>query len=393
MRANKQRFPALCFALLLLPSVGFAATANADEKAANYNMPLICLVGLMLILLFVIGMLGNVLRQLTGVVTEKMRSDRKQLPAVVKTLALLFLLHLPVAHAFASSPADAKQWSTTWGDVSGIPAGDFYTLMSILLLEIGVIFALVLNIRTMLRIMRAKPELAAKAEAVVKNSWFWDKFNAAATLEQEKDILLDHDYDGIQELDNRLPPWWRYGFYVTIVFAIIYLYRFEVSHEGLSQEEEYAVEMQKGDEEKAAYLAKSADKVDENTVVVLTDAASIADGHDIFEKNCSPCHVADGGGNVGPNLTDDYWLHGGGIKNIFKSIKYGWQDKGMKSWKDDLSPKQIQEVASFITTLRGSHPAAPKAPQGDIYIEAGDSKPADSAKTAAITEAQPTAKN
>ena len=167
---------------------------------------------------------------------------------------------------------------------------------------------------------------------------------------------------------------------------MIYLYRFHISHDGLSQLDEYTEEMQKGEEEKAEYLAKSANNVDENTVVLLTAASDIASGRETFVKTCAACHLADGGGTVGPNLTDNYWLHGGGIKDIFKSIKYGWQEKGMKSWKDDLSPKQIQEVASFIKSLHGTHPATPKAPQGEIYIEAGQDTKADSVKTDKVVQ-------
>jgi len=236
---------------------------------------------------------------------------------------------------------------------------------------------------SLLKVIRKTPELESRAKAIVKRSWFWDTFNKAASIEKEHDILLDHNYDGIQELDNSLPPWWKYGFYLTIVVACIYFYRFHISHDGMSQHEEYVAEMEKGEQDKAAYLAKSANNVDESSVTMLTDPGSITAGKELFEKNCAPCHLPDGGGVVGPNLTDDYWLHGGSIKDIFKSIKYGWQDKGMKSWKDDFSPKQIQELASFVKSLKGTHPATPKAPQGELYIESTPgAKPADSIKPA-----------
>ena len=254
--------------------------------------------------------------------------------------------------------------------------------MAMIIFELIIILALAVFIRVLVRSIMAKPELTQEEKAaIVQKSWFWDKFNRAVPVEKEKDLLLDHNYDGIRELDNSLPPWWIYGFYLTIIVAVIYLYRFHVSHDGLSQTEEYAVEMQKGEEDKAAYLAQSSNNVDENSVVLLTDAASISAGHEIFAKNCVACHLPDGGGVVGPNLTDDYWLHGGSIKDIFKTIKYGWQDKGMKSWKDDLSPRDIQLVASFVKSLRGTHPATPKAPQGDLYIEASTTgKTGDSTK-------------
>jgi cytochrome c oxidase cbb3-type subunit 3 len=276
--------------------------------------------------------------------------------------------------------------------IQGIPVADFYLLTGILILELIVIFALSIYTHFMLRIIRNVPEYQAEAKALEKKVSFWDRFNKSTAVEKEKDILLDHDYDGIQELDNSLPPWWKYGFYLTIVVGVIYIYRFHVSHTGPSQEEEFVAEMQKGEEEKAAYLASAANNIDENSVVVLAEASEIAAGKEMFVKNCAACHIADGGGSVGPNLTDEYWLHGGGIKNVFKSIKYGWQDKGMKSWKDDFSPKQLQQIASFVVSLKGTHPAAPKAPQGEKYEDGGpsnakpDSAKADNAKTVAKAE-------
>ena len=133
----------------------------------------------------------------------------------------------------------------------------------------------------------------------------------------------------------------------------------------------------------ANFRKNSASAIDENNVKLLTDAESLAKGKELFHDNCAPCHNQQGQGLVGPNLTDDYWLHGGSIKDIFKTIKYGWQDKGMKSWKDDFSPKQIQELASFVKSLKGTHPATPKAPQGELYIESTPgAKPSDTTKPA-----------
>lgn len=364
MIQQKKTFLYILIAALASPVLCMAADA-ADTKSPHYNMALLCLVGLILILLFVIGMLAGTLRQLSFVVRDKNRKERQQ-NVVAKTILLLLSL-VPAVHSFAAEPVQAEVKAP--GFIEGIPAGDFYFLVSIIVFELLIIFALGIFIHQLLNVIRNTPELAAKTQSVAKKSWFWDKFNNAASVEREQDILLDHNYDGIQELDNSLPPWWKYGFYVTIVVAVIYVYRFHISHDGPSQTEEYATEMAQGEEDKAAYLAKSANNVDENSVVMLKDAGELAGGKELFVKSCAACHLADGGGVVGPNLTDDYWLHGGSIKDVFKSIKYGWQDKGMKSWKDDFSPKQIQQLASFIKSLKGTHPAAPKAPQGELYNE------------------------
>ena len=385
MHTNKKKSVSFVMAILLLPVLAFAAPFGADSQPGGYNMQLISLVGLMLVLLFVIGMLGNTLRQLSFVVRDKKRKARQE-SVLVKTALLIMLLSMPLLHAFGQGTDNAKATVQSSTVINGIPSSDFYAIMSVILLEMIVIFALVLYIKILLRVISNKPELAKAAKAITEKSWFWDNFNKAVPVEKEKDLLLDHNYDGIRELDNSLPPWWKYGFYLTIVVAVIYLYRFHVSHDGPSQAEEFVAEMQKGEEEKAAYLAHSANNVDETTVKQLTDAASVQAGHDIFVKTCAPCHVADGGGAVGPNLTDDYWLHGGTIKDVFKSIKYGWQDKGMKSWKDDFSPVQIQQLASFVKSLKGTHPAVPKAPQGDLFIEAGQvGKGADTTNSKADT--------
>ncbi len=187
---------------------------------------------------------------------------------------------------------------------------------------------------------------------------------------QEKDVLLDHDYDGIKELDNNLPPWWKYGFYFTIVFGFFYLIHYHVSRTGKLQLAEYQDELVMAAEQKAERMKANADNVTEDNVVVLADAGEVAKGKETFEKLCSACHRADAGGQVGPNLTDEYWLHGGGIKNVFKTITYGVPTKGMISWQAQLSPKQIQEVASYVLSLKGTNPPGPKEPQGEIWTEA-----------------------
>lgn len=360
----------LTVAALMLTACTLQAAETSSAGNDGYNTTLISLVSLILILLFVIGVLASTLRQLTFVTREKNFKDKKEKTNVLKTQVLLFAttfsaIAATAADAVEAAPAPAIQ------SIDGIPVEEFYVIISVIALELLVIGALMVFINVLLRIIRNTPEMELKAQQIAKKSWFWDNFNKAASLEKEHEVLLDHNYDGIQELDNSLPPWWKYGFYLTIIVAVIYIYRFHFSNDGMSQQEEYLAEMQQGEEDKAAYLAKSANNVDENTVVYLTDAASIAAGKEMYGKSCVACHLADGGGSVGPNFTDDYWIHGGSIKDIFKSLKYGWQEKGMKSWKDDYSPKQLQEIASFVKSLRGTKSATPKDAQGELYIEAG----------------------
>jgi len=248
--------------------------------------------------------------------------------------------------------------------VNGISDTAYYVLLSVIILEVLVILTLVYNVRMLLFVRKRRPVEAAAA-AAPRVHW-WDRINRLKPIEQEADLDLGHDYDGIRELDNRLPPWWLYGFYCTIVFACVYLWRYHVSHTAPLSQEEYAIAVRQAEVQKAEYLKKSANNVDENTVKLLTDGGDIAAGKAVFETTCFACHGKHGEGGVGPNLTDEYWLHGGSIQNVFKTIKYGWPDKGMKSWKDDYSPSQIAQIASYVKSLGGTHPDNPKAPQGSL---------------------------
>jgi len=193
----------------------------------------------------------------------------------------------------------------------------------------------------------------------------WQKLLSLKPMSAEKDLLIDHEYDGIQELDNPTPAWFMYLFYATIVFAVGYIMIYHVFSVGQLQDAEYKTEMAQAEIEKKIYLSKSANLVDENSVKIETDAGMLAEGKTVFKASCSPCHGDNGQGLVGPNLTDEYWLHGGKINDVFKTIKYGVQAKGMPTWEKSLTPKQIANVANYILTLQGSHPAGAKEPQGD----------------------------
>ncbi|MFA4923127.1 MAG: cbb3-type cytochrome c oxidase N-terminal domain-containing protein [Ignavibacteriaceae bacterium] len=198
-----------------------------------------------------------------------------------------------------------------------------------------------------------------------------DKLIDAAPVEKEQDILLDHDYDGIRELDNKLPPWWKYLFYVTIVFAVVYMLDYHIIGSGKLQDAEYLEEVKLAELEKANISGGKS--VDENTAEILKEPADLLSGKTSFTKLCVVCHGTKGEGIVGPNLTDNYWIHGGGIKNVFTTIKNGVPEKGMVSWKSQLSPSQIEEVASYVLSLQGTNPANAKPPQGDLWTEKNDS--------------------
>ena len=218
------------------------------------------------------------------------------------------------------------------------------------------------------------------------SSWYKNlmkMLTKSVPIEKEGELLLEHDYDGIKELDNNLPPWWVYLFYICIIFAVVYLVRFETMGAD-NQEMELKKEMAQAQIDIAEYKKTAPDLMDEKTVTLLTDPADLAAGKAIFTANCVPCHRADAGGQIGPNLTDDQWILGGGIKNVFHTLLNGGRDgKGMISWKGTLKPKEMQEVASYVLSLKGSNPKDPKAPEGEIWVDDNAPKTAAAAPVAA----------
>tara|TARA_R110002096_G_scaffold359183_1_gene552244 strand:- start:734 stop:1570 length:837 start_codon:yes stop_codon:yes gene_type:complete len=188
-------------------------------------------------------------------------------------------------------------------------------------------------------------------------------------IEEEGEIILDHNYDGIKELDNDLPPWWVYTFYLSIVFAVVYMVRYHVFNAD-DQFVEYETEYAEANRAIKEYKKTAKGLVDYNTVEVLTETSDLNAGKTIYETNCVACHKADGGGGIGPNLTDQNWILGGGIKNVFKTISEGGRDgKGMVAWKSELKPLEIAQISSYVLQFKGTTPAEPKAAEGDIWVE------------------------
>jgi cytochrome c oxidase cbb3-type subunit 3 len=197
------------------------------------------------------------------------------------------------------------------------------------------------------------------------------KISALKPIEDEKDIQLDHDYDGIKELDNGLPPWFTGLFYATIVFALVYLVRFHIVGD-YTQDQEYVMDNTLAEKQVEEYNKTAPDLMNVDKVTLLTEPAALAEGKAIFTTNCVLCHKADGGGAIGPNLTDTSWILGGGIKNLFKTITEGGRPgKGMVAWKESLKPTEIQKVASYVLSLQGTKPAGGKAPEGEVWKEEG----------------------
>ncbi|MFL9482058.1 cbb3-type cytochrome c oxidase N-terminal domain-containing protein [Chitinophagaceae bacterium LWZ2-11] len=352
-------------ALLVIPA---AVWAEGPPKPSSMSNSLAqTLMVIIAALLLVIAALGYVVISAAKVNLRRYREERKKNDsnAIGKTLVVLILCCMGTA-VFAEEATPEKAAAVDAG-IAGLSSSIFYSLLSVIAFEFIIILGLLYNLRSLL-VEEITTNVAG--ETIKKKSSFsewWDNINKFKPIKEEAKIDLGHDYDGIRELDNKLPPWWLYGFYATILFACIYLWRHEVSHTAPTGVEEYAIAMEKAAVQQEAYLKKSANNIDETNVKLLTDPAGLEAAKKIFTTTCAACHAVDGGGGAGPNLTDDYWLHGGSVKDIFKTIKYGWPDKGMRSWKDDYSPLQIAQLASYVKSLHGSKPANPKEAQGEIF--------------------------
>ena len=351
--------------VLLSPASVFAAGAPVASELSN---PLaIVLLVVIIGLLLVIALLANIVIGAAKLNLQRFLSEKKKNNTVSKMMAVVLLCCISGIAFAAESPAAT---TATDSSIAGLSSTSFYALLSVIFLELIILITLLFNLKKLLQ--SEKLAASVQGEEVVPEtalSGWWDKVNSFVPMKEEAQIDLGHNYDGIRELDNRLPPWWLYGFYVCILFAAIYLYRYHVAHSAPLSGEELKIELAKADADKQEYLKKAGNSVDENTVKLLTDAKDLDAAKAIFTSICAACHKPDGGGLVGPNLTDDYWIHGGSIKDIFKTIKYGWPEKGMQSWKDNYTPLQIAQLASYVKSLHGTKPAVAKEPQGTLYVE------------------------
>lgn len=272
-------------------------------------------------------------------------------------------------------------------------SGNLYNdvLMVVLIIVMLALIASAIVIQKAMRsiLMLTVPALMEEEKirkSTKKTNWkaIWEKMLGLRPIEEEKDLLIDHEYDGIKELDNPIPLWFNALFYSSVTFGIVYFLVYHVFGWGLLQDAEYKHEMAAAEKAKQEYLAQSANLIDENSVTLDVTGVMATAGQAVYIANCVACHGEHGEGGIGPNLADNFWIHGGEIKDVFKIVKYGVADKGMVPWEQTLSPGQIAEVSNYIVGLRGTTPANAKEPQGvEVVYEAagGAAAAADSSAT------------
>jgi cytochrome c oxidase cbb3-type subunit III len=263
----------------------------------------------------------------------------------------------------------------------------FLVVFMFLLVAIEIVVSAVDNVTYHMLTDEQRQQLEeAQSVSFTESKWVQNlmkKMTRSKSIEQEADVMLHHDYDGIKELDNVLPPWWVNLFYATIIFGVIYLVRFHVMDE-YTQAQEYDQEVAAANIEiEKNKLLSPKEEITFDKVTLLTDAESLAKGKEIYTNACVACHKADGGGLVGPNLTDEHWINGGGIKNVFKLIAEGSKNNPtMVAWAKTLGTTEVQKVASYVLSLQGTKPAGAKPAEGEKWVE----EAAPSADAATVTD-------
>ncbi len=352
----KNKVILLISTLLLLSNNLFALEKVGGTGNAFYNAVIYLIIcGAFAILIFMIAVFSSALNSVSKTMKQTIENNKNKTTILV--LGILFTL------SSTTKAADSQHFIDT-----PLPGDNitFIIIAAALILLMIVSFTMA---RMAIRLSQSLTGYQESKNTSLSGSWLsrWvDKYNNAVPIEREQDVMLDHSYDGIQELDNSLPPWWLYGFYFSILFAIAYLINFHLGGNGKSSAEEYNEEMKLAEQQQLSKSGSSIAIIDENNVVYKDDPASLDAGAKIYATNCATCHGTKGEGLAGPNLTDAFWLHGGGINNIFKTINNGVPGKAMIKWAGILKPNEIEEVASYVWSLR-DHPVKGREPEGEIY--------------------------
>ncbi|MGI9190997.1 MAG: cbb3-type cytochrome c oxidase N-terminal domain-containing protein [Chitinophagaceae bacterium] len=368
--------PALMLSGLAKAQDAAAPGAIAPEKLSIWTSGAgILMVATIIILMAVIYIMGKIVKTLIEEDTLQIARDRKAKKGLLTVLVLLGSTLMANAQDAAAAAVDTVPM------VLDMEATVFWILLGVLVFEFVVILVLCFILYTFL----VRKGLIQPFQSVMPKWLQWNTMMGSdKPIEKEAEQLIDHDYDGIQELDNGMPPMLKYIFIGTILFAVYYWTDYHVIKASPLSIAEYEAQIEQGEQDRLEYIKKAGASVDENSVTLLADASMIGGGEKIYVQNCVACHGDKGQGGVGPNLTDPYWIHGGDIHSIFKTIKYGVPEKGMRSWQSEIKPADMQAVVSYIITAFGNkNVAGGKAPQGDLYSAAAPAAGADSSKTSA----------
>jgi cytochrome c oxidase cbb3-type subunit III len=280
-------------------------------------------------------------------------------------ISLFIFLFLQAGIVQADAPAGVTKSTMSSDDILLI------FIIGMLIIVMLVVAIVLFNISLALKkMLPTKVEIDSEFQKAMDERTIWQKLAGLRPIKYEQSMMMDHAYDGILEINNPIPGWFMTLFYGTIIIGVVYLFAYHVVGDGQTMITEYAEQMAEGEAVKKAFIEKFAKSINENNVTVLKDSKAIEDGKKLYVQNCVACHAADGGGGVGPNLTDEFWLHGGNVKSVYHTISEGVAEKGMISWKKSLNPLQIQQITSYIFTLKGTKPAKPKEPQGEKDVVA-----------------------
>jgi cytochrome c oxidase cbb3-type subunit III len=282
-------------------------------------------------------------------------------------ISLIFMLLIHTGIAKAATPTIIPKASMSSTDIM------LMTVIGMFIIVMLVVAFVLFRISFVLQKMspsNTNVAVDSEFEKAMDERTIWQKLAGLRPMKYEQTMMMEHAYDGILEIDNPIPAWFMTLFYGSIIVSVVYMFAYHVVGDGQIMTTEYKEQMVEGETIKQAYMKQFASSINENNVTLLKDETSLKEGKKMFTQNCVACHAADGGGGVGPNLTDEFWIHGSTIKSVYHTISEGVAEKGMIAWKKSLNSIQMQQVASYILSLKGTIPAKPKEPQGTKEIVA-----------------------
>lgn len=335
----------------------------------NNLMVFYALITMIFVLLIAIAMLSGAIKRYIGSDYFKSRLASKEAENTKREKGsggLTNLILVITSTLFIAQNSNALEFMKPGDAIENQPwllveTYDLYALVILNILLLGVLLYMKRLFNGFVEMVSEEKETEEIAPAVLTK--VGKLLTDVVPIDEEESILLHHEYDGIRELDNNLPPWWVWLFYGTIIFAVVYLFNYHVLGISDLQIEAYKKEMILADQQKEAYRKAMAMNVDETNATVMTEASDLSTGKQLFAKNCVSCHGANGEGVIGPNLTDNAWIYGYDIKELYKTVRVGSPNGKMPEHESKMNPIEIQQVVSFVLSMPDAKGAEPL---GDI---------------------------